>query len=255
MSQFKQRVASALFVLFLLLCPGPCLAGSQQTSSTLASTIITNVRYYLADSSQVFWTDAELLVWLNDGIMDVIARSKCREVTESLPLAIGVYEYPIGENYIGVKQVVLIDTPTASQTALKHSNPEHFGRTEGIGQPTHWYEWSHSVVVYPAITTLDSDDYVVWQDTDDVEWTDTTEVKWMNLTEGKIDLAVYLVKRELAIDTTDTIPLPAAYDVPLILYVYAQGLLKDSQPQRAAWVLAKYEKMLERFEYDFTIQK
>lgn len=240
--------------MFIFLWPALVLAGSQQTSSTLASTIITNVRYYLTDSTESFWSDTELLVWLNDGIMDVIARSQCLETTEMLPLAIEIYEYPIGENYIGVKEVVFIDNDTSEEKALIPGSPDHFGRSEDADEPTHWYEWNGSVFAYPAIDTLESDDYVVWQDSPNVTYTDSDNVEWTNHTQGKLDLEAYLVKREEPITVSDTIPLPAAYDVPLLLYVYIQAMLKDGQWQKAAEALDKYKDMLERFEDDFTIQ-
>ncbi len=67
-----------LIILLILFFAGLCFAGSQQTSSTLASAIITNARYYLNEDSgdaNEFFDDTELLRWVNDGMKDLAAKA------------------------------------------------------------------------------------------------------------------------------------------------------------------------------------
>ena len=84
-----------LIIVFVLLFTVSVFAGSQQTSSTLASAIITTARYYLNEATASFWADAELLVWLNLGTRDIVARTKCLESSKSITLVPNTVEYSV----------------------------------------------------------------------------------------------------------------------------------------------------------------
>jgi len=82
-----------LTILACFLIVSTAFGGSQQTSSTAASTIIVNARYYLNESSASFWSDTELLVWVNQGTMDIVGRTRCLENSEAVSLLANTVEY------------------------------------------------------------------------------------------------------------------------------------------------------------------
>jgi len=104
----KRRIRAIFITLIILLSfVHLSFAGSQQTSSTLASTIITNARMYLNDTTATYFnSDAEMLVYLNDGTMDIVARTHCLESTTDKTLQLDTIVYPISSAFIVIKYVL-----------------------------------------------------------------------------------------------------------------------------------------------------
>uniref|UniRef100_A0A6M3IZY7 Uncharacterized protein n=1 Tax=viral metagenome TaxID=1070528 RepID=A0A6M3IZY7_9ZZZZ len=139
------------FILFasLLIIAGTVFAGSQQTSSTLASTIITNARYYLNETTASFWTDAELLIWVNAGTKDIVSRTRCLESSESISLLANTTEYTITGPYIDISTVVYNDI-NGVKKGLVRKNPQSIGHSTDI-DPTWWYEWNGKLGIFPPL--------------------------------------------------------------------------------------------------------
>jgi len=204
-------------------------AGSQQTSSTLASTIITNARYILndTDSSSYFWSDAELLVWLNDGQKDIAGKAQCYETTESVTLSSGLLEYAISTAYLKIKAVIYTDTDGV-KIALERGTPDDIGKTgqsfdpSTLREPHYWYEFGGYVGVYPAVATVSGE-----------------------------TLTLYLVQRPTDLASTGTLLLPAQYDKALTLYIVAQALMKDRQNAKYSQAKADYDAEMSLYRQDF----
>ena len=167
-------------IIFLLV--SPVCAGSQQTSSATAQTIIDRARYQLNEQTADFWDDEELLVWLNDGMIDIVCRSLCLETTYDIMLGNRQLEYSIPDP---IKYVGVIDTLYLKDTGrffllqqngdyLLQQNGDkliigasygtykkglipgemaHVGHIEDVGEPVHWYEWNDNVGFYPLIAS------------------------------------------------------------------------------------------------------
>ena len=139
-----------LFIFVLVLFASVTVyAASQQTSSTLASTIIDNVETLLNDTNNNMWTAAELLVWLNDGMVDIVSRSHCLQTTESIDLATDTLEYSITSTYLAIKAVHYVDSDGEIKALLKGS-PMSVGLVEDVDEPVYWYDWAGKVGVYPV---------------------------------------------------------------------------------------------------------
>ncbi len=216
-----KRIAFAIAGVILILCLcGPAFPGSQQTSSTLASTIITNARSLLNESAASFWTDAELLVWLNDGILDIAARSHCLETTESISLSTNTVEYAITTNFITVKAVAYVNSSSVAK-GLKPGNVLSVGNVGDLEEPVFWYEFAGKIGAYPALSSV------------------TTET-----------IKAYLIKRPTAIASSDNVTTPAVYDHALTLYVVAKAHLKDRQTGRYHQIIGLYMAELKRIRAD-----
>lgn len=209
-------------IITVLFISAYAFAGSQQASSTLASTIITNARAYLNDTgSSQFWNDTELLQWLNDGTVDLVSRSHCLETTEDITLIADQVEYSIVGSYIVVKSVHYINSSSVAK-ALIRGAPESVGLVSNIGEPAFWYDWSGKLGAYPALTSV------------------TTE-----------KITVYLVTRPATVTSGQAITVPAIYDKALTMYVVAQAWAKDRQMGKYAQAMSLYQSELDRYRQDF----
>jgi len=141
-----------LIALALILVTAVVFAGSQQTSATLASTIITSARYYLNEATASFWADAELLVWVNHGTMDIVGRTRCLESSEAVTLVPNTVEYSITGPYIDISTVVYNDA-NGEKKGLVRKNPQSIGHsTDNV--PTWWYEWNGKAGIFPALPLI-----------------------------------------------------------------------------------------------------
>ena len=105
----KNKIRIICITFFLLLSfVQLSFAGSNQISATiLASTIITNARMYLNDTTATYFhSDAEMLVYLNDGTLDIVSRTHCLEAIEKKTLQLNTISYPLTDEFIVIKNVI-----------------------------------------------------------------------------------------------------------------------------------------------------
>jgi hypothetical protein len=136
-------------------------AGSQQTSSTLGSTIVTNTRYILNESTAALWSDAELLVLVNEGIIDIQSRTLALHTSESVTLATNTLAYSLSTEYIAIAGGVYYDTTNNTYKGLKPGNLMQVGRYGAEGDPPEYYvEWKDQVLLYPLAGATTSGEQV-----------------------------------------------------------------------------------------------
>ena len=199
-------------------------AASQQTSSTTAATIIDRAESLVNDTDNDLSSTAEMLVWLNDGMVDIASRTHCLEATESIDLATSTLEYSVTSTYLTVKAVLYVDSD-GNSWALKKGSPASVGQNVAADAPQYWYDWAGKIGVYPTITR-------------------TTET-----------ITVYYITRPTAITSSDNITIPAIYDNALTLYVAAQAHFKDRQTGRYAQLMGLYLQELARLRGDLNEMK
>ena len=225
---YKMKFKKLSIFLSIFMVAAMVYAGSQQTSSTLASTIITNARYHLNDTttsaaSSYFWLDAELLVWVNQGTLDIATRTRCLEGTENISLTPGTVEYSITSNYIDVSTVVYGNS-TSVKKGLVRKNPQTIGNDPddpNITEPVYWYEWAGKVGAFPALST------------------------------GTGIITIYYVSRPSTVTSGQAVYVPAVYDRALTLYVAAQAFLKSGQYAKSGRLMSEYLAELDRYRTDF----
>ena len=217
----KRRLIVAVFLVLALV--GSVYAGSQATSSTAASTIITNARFYINEASASFWSDAELLVYLNDGMVDIATRTRSLEDTETITLVANQIEYAPVSTFLAITAVQY--TTTSYVKGLLPGSPKEVGQsvgTDSVGEPTHWYEWNDKVGVYPALSSVTSEAIIL-----------------------------YAISLPSAITSAQDVTTPAIFDRVLALYIAAQALYKDKKFAQAGRYMAEYMEEIERYRADF----
>ncbi len=221
-----------------------------QQSQVTAANIIVRARYLLNEETASFWTDAEMLTWVNDGIEDIAARTNCIETTEVDALVAGTLLYDIETEYLKILHAVyrlptvtfdllqengdallqenddniLIAQATANgYKGLYRGSYQNVGHEENVSEPIYWFVWKDQVGYYPVTNSSSAGNTVT----------------------------VYIVARPYEIPSDANIPLPAIYDDPLVVYVAAQGFLKDGMLGFGQAFMAEYQQLLDRFRIDY----
>lgn len=145
----KKLITKFTYILLvLMLSAGIAFAASQQTSSTDASDVITYARYYLNEPTAIFWSDAELLAYLNMGTMDIVARTHCLEAIEIEVLVANQLSYALSDAYILVKAVVYAQA-AGDEKGLIRGNIQSLGHMEEVGEPVYWDQEQDNIIVWP----------------------------------------------------------------------------------------------------------
>lgn len=138
-----------LCTILLLIFTVSVFAGSQGTSTTPASTIITYARWYLNETAESFWEDDELLIWVNQGTMDIVARTRCLEGTEDVTLIANTAEYTLTGPYIAVTTVIYNNLPAGTKKGLIRKNPQSILHSRD-NEPSFWYDWAGKIGIIPV---------------------------------------------------------------------------------------------------------
>ena len=219
-------------------------------SQTTAATIITQTRYHLNEATASFYTDAEMLVWINDGIENIAARTNCTETTETDTLVDDQLFYDISMEYLSVRAAVyrlptvtfnllqengdallqetgdyilIAQSTGAGYKGLDRGSYQNAGHKEDVSEPTHFFEWRDQIGYYPLADSSSAGNTVI----------------------------AYIIARPYRVPSDANIPLPALYDEVLILYVAAQGFLKDGMVSYSGLLMKEYQQLLDRFRVDY----
>lgn len=222
-----KRLLRMSVILIILLSAAFCFAASQTTSSTTAASLIDRAEVFLNDSDNRFWTAAELLQWLNSGMIDIATRSQCLQSTASISLVADQLEYSLSSySYLAIKGVMYTDANSA-YIGLKRANPNDVGRVPESWEdaskrnPTYYYEWGGSLGVFPVKASV------------------TTET-----------VTIYYAERPATITSTDNVLTPAEYDTALVYYMVAQAWMKDLKLNKYLQTMALYNSEMTRIRQD-----
>jgi len=208
------------FVALLLLCVS-AVAGPQTTSSSTGAQIIDRARVYLDETSEYRWTDTDLLRFLNDGLVDLVARAKCYQTTETINLVANQVEYAPTTEYIEIVAAVC-NPASGTSWGLREGNVRSLGGNVTKEVPVFWYEFAGKVGIYPAYSTV------------------TTET-----------VTLYLIQYPSPILEGGAIPTPAIFDKALVYYIASQGFMLDRRIAEANNYMTLYLSEIDRFRKDF----
>ena len=198
------------------------VAGPQTASSTTGTNMIARARVYLDESTALKWSDATLLRFLNDGMVDIANKTLCYQGTESVSLTANTIEYTPTTDYIKVI-AVKVNPASGSSWGLIKGNVTSVGLATEAVTPVYWYEFAGKVGIYPAYSAV------------------TTETA-----------TVYFAKRPADIAAGSNVLTPAIYDKALVYYICAQAFMLDKRIAEANNYLMLYAQELDRYRQDIT---
>ena len=217
-----------LAVFFVFLSCSICFGAGQTSSGKTANDIITNVRQILNETTASFWTDAELLDWIDEAVKDIVSKSHCLEDTATIVLSTNTkaYSWSGASDYVIIEPegVFFLNHNTSKYTKLVNDKTV-IGHTSNEGQPTHWYEFGNEVHVWPVPTSAYS---------------------------GSTIYADYIPVPTKIIATTGNIETPAIYDNAIVWYVVSMAKAKDKNANESAVFMKIYDELVNRYRVDIT---
>lgn len=122
-----------------------------------AQTIITDVRRALIETSAQFWSDAELLRYLNRAELDYVNKTRLLEDTAQLSLVQGRLDYPLPQNWLSAKAVFFkVENPDGTYRWKRlyptniekntQTSPNFMNTTvDNQGTPSRYWVWGRSL--------------------------------------------------------------------------------------------------------------
>lgn len=209
-------------------------AGSTTTSNITAATVITRVRADLNEASASFWTEANLLQWIDEAVWEVVNRTQPLEsgvsdiiVIEntrfySIPSTIsGVsfgsvvkVEYDMGLSGNTIRQPQIYDLTRVPFTKLRGNEEKE------KGNPKTFSVWANNLYIWPIPRSTQAGN------------------------------TIYIYNAGFPSGVTATaspIETPAYFDLALLHYVKAKGLFRDRQEAKAGGYLKMFYDMIEYY--------
>jgi hypothetical protein len=221
----KKTLLVGITLLFSLWA-GSAFAGGQATSGKAASDIITEVRSYLNESTASFWTDAELLKYIDAGLKDLVARTHCTQDLAKIQLSGNSREYTWSgaSGYVAIEDRVFFFNSGTSKYHKMIRDETIAGRTSETGQPEYWHESNGKIYFWPTPSSTYSG-HTVYMD--------------------------YVPIHTAISATTSKIIIPTSYDQCLVWYVVSQAFAKLAKFDQAEYFMRRYEVTADRYRADF----
>jgi hypothetical protein len=139
-----------------------------------ASELITSIRSELVEPIAGFWTDAELLGWINRAESDFVNRTRILDDKDSTSTIQGVTEYPLPSNCLSVRGVMYnraLATENPDWVRLSPSNLEksmqqtpNFPNISSNNQamPSSYIIWGRTMILYPTPDRTQSDNIILY---------------------------------------------------------------------------------------------
>jgi hypothetical protein len=139
-----------------------------------ASELITQIRSELVEPIAGFWTDAELLGWINRAEADFVNRTRILDDRDYTSTIQGVTEYPLPSNCLSIRGVMYnraLATETPDWTRLVPSNLEktmqqtpNFPNLDVNAQndPGAYMVWGRTLIVFPTPKRTQSDNIILY---------------------------------------------------------------------------------------------
>ncbi len=119
--------------------------------------LITDIRAELTEGTAAFFSDAEILTWINRGESDFVGRTRCLETSATIDVTAGRADYPLPANWLAAKAVFYNDVNadgTANWKRLFPTNLEkmaqerpNFLATDATnrGVPSKYFIWGNAI--------------------------------------------------------------------------------------------------------------
>lgn len=210
-----------LLVLSLVFLHAVSSAGTIATSGITAADIITDVRADLNESTASFWTEADLLQWIDEAVREIVNRTRCLETTAyTIDLVNGTYKYDTTGSFLSIETIIHNSGVTGSITrifTLKRMDIQNLGHSKETGRPKFFAVWNDDIYIWPIPGTDEA----------------TTE-----LTVFQVTLPTGVSATNSAIET------PAYLDSAIVNYVKAKAYFKDLKETMGAFYMSLFEKQM-----------
>lgn len=154
----------------------------------LVSDILTDVRNELKETAPAFWSDEELIRWINRAVQDYSDRTRILQDKAFLSLEEGRSAYPLPSNWISARLVMhkqVVDGvanyrrvyPTNIEKETQE-NPQFMDTTsDRLDRPARYFIWDNEINVIPApnADNISDSDLILWYVATPVTLTNTNQ--------------------------------------------------------------------------------
>lgn len=182
--------------------------------TTTQAALLADVRARLDEASAAFWTDEELLRWINEATRDIARRAEVLQTTATVTVVAGTNEYTLPTNVARIYRVNWIPDGSSTEYPLEYQD---FNSMDSAG-----WTWTNAQG-YPAVFTL---------------WGYTPSLKIVLYPSpsaaGEIKLWYYKYPTELATDgsaLSSLVDIPNGWNDIVVSYCEAMALRKDANPR------------------------
>ena len=123
----------------------------------LVSTIISDARKELLETSAQYWSDAELIRYINRGVADYVNKTRIQEDDAALPLVQGQLTYPLPSNWSSARAIFIKIVNDDSTFMWKRVYPINLEKAaqqspnflnttaNNQGRPTRYWIWNRQL--------------------------------------------------------------------------------------------------------------
>jgi len=223
----KRYLIPILASVCLLISFGVAYAGSVTTSGVTAATVIAQVRRDLGEEnySTYFWSDNDLIQWMDQAVRLIVAKTKCLESTKvDQVLSANTWEYSLSAYTFTDIEAVLHDSGvTTEQTqvfALERVQIAGIGHSKEKGKPKNYCLWNNELIVWPIPDS----------------------------TQAGTTLYLYMSPKVSGItSSTSPIETPHYFDDAVLWYIKAQAYFKDSKMATGDYFLRQFNAKTDEY--------
>jgi len=121
------------------------------------------VRYMINETTASFWSDAEIQEWLDQGVSDITSRTLCFQISDTITLATGTYEYATTTGSVAVSAIVKIlgafyISPDNEYIGLKRIEAAQIADLPFMipGPPKYFCHYANKIIILPVPTTAEN---------------------------------------------------------------------------------------------------
>ena len=122
--------------------------------------VVQEVRYLLNEATASFWTDTQIISWIQQAVLDISCKTLCTTDEGTITLSHGQVKYTSAdESWIddNLRVEAMWYNFGSSMRGLQRTEPHRFGHLQvgGSSSPRYWYEDGKRIYIWPVPTVND----------------------------------------------------------------------------------------------------
>ncbi len=189
---------------------------------TLVSSLITQARRRINESSTAFHESDDLVAYCNEAQKYTVRKTKCLTGISTTTVTSGTQGYALPSDWWAIKRIKF-DGKKLFQTDFDEIDDREIDETDQTGTPSNYYEWNDTIYLIPIPGGGD---------------------------DGKT-IRIYYHKQPETVDATDdTLDTKPIYDDIIISYMVYLALIKDSEFDMADYILSEFHRKIAEWKQD-----